>query len=81
MERKQPRAQKIRLLIVAALLIALTAAYLTVLHKFHVSEQPGERMFGAARLRRSGRGLYRAAEHRRRQRGHAGARLSFPKPV
>jgi hypothetical protein len=48
MERKQPRGQKIRLLIAAALLIALTAAYLTVLHKFHVSEQPGERMFGAA---------------------------------
>jgi len=48
MERKQPRGRTIRLLIVGALLIALTASYLTILHDFHVSEQPGERMFGAS---------------------------------
>jgi hypothetical protein len=36
------------LLIVGALLIALTATYLMILHNFDVSEQPGERMFGAA---------------------------------
>jgi len=35
-------------MIVAALLVALMAAYLMILYKFHVSEQPGERMFGVA---------------------------------
>ncbi len=33
---------------IGALLIALTAGYLMILHNLHVSEQPGERMFGAA---------------------------------
>ena len=47
MEREPPRSRKIRLLMVGALLIALTASYLMILHHFNVSEQPGERMFGA----------------------------------
>lgn len=48
MEREQRRSRKIRLLIVGALLIALTISYLIILHNMHVSEQPGERMFGAS---------------------------------
>lgn len=48
MEREPPRSRKIRLLMVGALLIALTASYLMILHHFNVSEQPGERMFGAS---------------------------------
>jgi hypothetical protein len=48
MEREPPRSPKIRLLMVGALLIALTASYLMILRNFNVSEQPGERMFGAA---------------------------------
>jgi hypothetical protein len=36
------------LLMIGALLIALTAGYLMVLRNFTFSEQPGERMFGAA---------------------------------
>jgi hypothetical protein len=47
MERKQPRGRAIRLLLAGALLIALTASYLMILRRFEVSEQPGERMFGA----------------------------------
>jgi hypothetical protein len=46
MEREQPRGRKIRLLMVGAVLIALAAGYLMVLHHLNVSEQPGERMFG-----------------------------------
>jgi Domain of unknown function (DUF4436) len=48
MEQEQPRGRTIRLLMIGALLIALTAGYLMVLRNFNVSEQPGERMFGAA---------------------------------
>ena len=48
MEREQRRSRKIRLLIVGALLIALTISYLIILHNMRVSEQPGERMFGAS---------------------------------
>jgi hypothetical protein len=48
MEREQARSRKIRLLVVGALLIALTASYLMILRNFNVSEQPGERVFGAA---------------------------------
>jgi Domain of unknown function (DUF4436) len=48
MEREQARSRKIRLLMVGALLIALTASYLMILRHFNVSEQPGERMFSAA---------------------------------
>ena len=48
MDRDQRRSRKIRLLIVGALLIALTISYLIILHNMHVSEQPGERMFGAS---------------------------------
>ena len=48
MEREQPRGRKIRLLIIGAFLIALTVSYLMILHHFNVSEQPGERMFGAS---------------------------------
>jgi Domain of unknown function (DUF4436) len=48
MDREQRRSRKIRLLMIGALLIALTASYLMILHNLHVSEQPGERMFGAA---------------------------------
>ena len=48
MEREPPRSRKIRLLMVGALLIALTASYLMILHHFNVSEQPGEGMFGAS---------------------------------
>ena len=48
MERGQPRSRKIRLLIVGALLIALTIGYLIILHDMRVSEQPVERMFGAS---------------------------------
>jgi hypothetical protein len=48
MEREQTRSRKIRLLMVGALLIALTASYLMILRHFNVSEQPGERMFSAA---------------------------------
>jgi hypothetical protein len=47
MDREQQRSRKIRLLMIGALLIALTASYLMILHNLHVSEQPGERMFGA----------------------------------
>jgi hypothetical protein len=47
MDREQRRSRKIRLLMIGALLIALTASYLMILHNLHVSEQPGERMFGA----------------------------------
>ena len=47
MEREQPRGRKIRLLMIGALLIALTVGYLMILHQFDVTEQPGERMFGA----------------------------------
>src|SRR6185437_236235 len=46
--REQRRRRKIRLLMIGALLIALTAGYLMILHNLHVSEQPGERMFGAS---------------------------------
>jgi hypothetical protein len=48
MEREQRRSRKIRLLIVGALLIALTISYLIILHNMRVSEQPVERMFGAS---------------------------------
>ena len=48
MERKQRRSRTIRVLIVGALLIALTISYLIVLHDMRVSEQPRERMFGAS---------------------------------
>ena len=48
MDRGQRRSRKIRLLIVAALLIALTISYLIILHNMRVSEQPVERMFGAS---------------------------------
>ena len=48
MEREQLRGRKIRLLIIGAFLIALTASYLMILHHFNVSEQPGERMFGVS---------------------------------
>jgi len=48
MERVQPRGRTLRVLIIGALLIALTAAYLLVLRGFEVSEQPSERVFGAA---------------------------------
>ena len=48
MEREQPRNRTIRLLMAGALLIALTASYLIILRNLDVSEQPGERMFGAA---------------------------------
>jgi hypothetical protein len=47
MEREQARSRKIRLLMVGALLIALTAGYLMILRHFNVSEQPGERIFSA----------------------------------
>jgi hypothetical protein len=47
MEREQRRSRKIRLLMVGALLIALTISYLIILRDMRVSEQPGERMFGA----------------------------------
>jgi hypothetical protein len=48
MERKQPRGRTIRLMIVGALLIALTISYLVILRNMRVSEQPSERMFGAS---------------------------------
>ena len=48
MEREQRRSRKIRLLIVGALLIALTIGYLIILYNMRVSEQPVERMFGAS---------------------------------
>jgi Domain of unknown function (DUF4436) len=48
MKREQLLSRKMRLLMVGALLIALTASYLVILRNFNVSEQPGERMFGAA---------------------------------
>lgn len=48
MERKQWRSRTIRVLIVGALLIALTISYLIILHDMRVSEQPRERMFGAS---------------------------------
>ena len=48
MEREQRRSRKIRLLMVGALLIALTISYLIILHNMRVSEQPVERMFGAS---------------------------------
>jgi hypothetical protein len=48
MDREQRRSRKIRLLMVGALLIALTASYLMIVRNLHISEQPGERMFGAA---------------------------------
>jgi hypothetical protein len=48
MEREQARSRKIRLLMVGALLVALTAGYLMILRHFNVSEQPGERIFSAA---------------------------------
>jgi len=48
MERKQRRSRTIRVLIVGALLIALTISYLIILHDMRVSEQPRERMFGAS---------------------------------
>ena len=48
MDREQRRSRKIRLLIVGALLIALTISYLIILHNMRVSEQPVERMFGAS---------------------------------
>ena len=48
MDRGQRRSRKIRLLIVGALLIALTISYLIILHNMRVSEQPVERMFGAS---------------------------------
>lgn len=48
MEREQRHSRKIRLLIVGALLIALTISYLIILHNMRVSEQPVERMFGAS---------------------------------
>lgn len=48
MERQQRRSRKIRLLIVGALLIALTISYLIIVHDMRVSEQPVERMFGAS---------------------------------
>ncbi len=47
MEREQRRSRKIRLLMVGALLIALTISYLIILHNMRVSGQPVERMFGA----------------------------------
>ena len=48
MEREQRRSRKIRLLMVGALLVALTISYLIILYNLRVSEQPGERMFGAS---------------------------------
>ena len=48
MDRGQRRSRKIRLLIVGALLIALTISYLIIVHNMRVSEQPVERMFGAS---------------------------------
>ncbi len=48
MDRGQRRSRKIRLLIVGALLIALTISYLIIVHDMRVSEQPVERMFGAS---------------------------------
>lgn len=48
MDRGQRRSRKIRLLIVGALLIALTISYLIILHNMRVSEQPVEQMFGAS---------------------------------
>ena len=48
MDRGQGRSRKIRLLMVGALLIALTISYLIILHNMRVSEQPVERTFGAS---------------------------------
>jgi hypothetical protein len=48
MDRYQPRGPNIRLLVVATVLIALTAGYLLLLRNFNVSELPTERHFGAA---------------------------------
>jgi hypothetical protein len=47
MDRYQPRGPNIRLLVVATVLIALTAGYLLLLRNFNVSELPTERHFGA----------------------------------
>jgi len=47
MSRVHERGRKTRLLMVGALLIALTAGYLMILRSLNVSEQPGERLFGA----------------------------------
>ncbi|HEY1782417.1 MAG TPA: DUF4436 family protein [Roseiarcus sp.] len=48
MEREQRRSRTIRIATIGALLIALTISYLIILHNMHVSEQPGERTFGAS---------------------------------
>jgi hypothetical protein len=50
MKRAQLLSRKIRLLMVGALLIALTASYLVILRNFNVSEQPGERSVAAAKI-------------------------------
>ena len=47
MDRRGPRGVWMRVLAVGIVLAALTAVYLLMLSRFHVSEQPGERHFSA----------------------------------
>jgi hypothetical protein len=48
MDRVQPRGRHIRLLALAAVLIALTSGYVLMVRQFDVSDLPLERHFGAA---------------------------------
>ncbi len=68
MERQQRRSRKIRLLIVGALLIALTISYLMIAARHSASRNcPVERHFRRDPTQSAGgRGLSRAAQHRRR---------------
>ena len=78
MDRVQPRGRTMRLLAAGAVLIALTAGLRRWCGNSTSRNCPASGILALPARSAGGRGLSRADQHRRPQRGHAAARLSSP---